>query len=249
MRPRRSRHASSDVAYAGCRQRRRPDAVPGAWARPRDARRRRLGHAGIYSAGVTRGVAGAVVGDSNPGRNAEQDDHRPGRLREHLQEPADILGRALVQDHHDERRQADRLRYRPDREQHGLRPARVHDQRGQGRVRRLYRVGADDHVGHALQQRPMAPPVATSEPLGCPCTSTARESGRARPTSRRPTTVTGASAATTSAAGPSRPTSSDVNGTVDEVAIHRRAGRRPVGLGEAAAWLPTSRTPPTTTHG
>jgi hypothetical protein len=40
---------------------------------------------------------------------------------------------------------------------------------------------------------------------------------------RRPTTVTGASAATTSAAGPSRPTSSYVNGTVDEVAIYSRA--------------------------
>jgi hypothetical protein len=41
------------------------------------------------------------------------------------------------------------------------------------------------------------------------------------------------SAATTSAAGPSRPTSSYVNGTVDEVAIYSRAL---IGLGQVGAW-------------
>jgi hypothetical protein len=168
---------------------------------------------------VTRGVAGAITGDSNPAVTLNGTSTGLVAFREHLQQPGTfsvelwfktittsggkLTGFGTAQTGNSTR--YDRHVYMPNA---GTLVFGVWT----GRRRRSRRPRPTTTANGTTWSPP-------SEPLACPCTSTARESERARPTSRRPTTVTGASAATTSAAGPSRPTSSYVNGTVDEVAM------------------------------
>ena len=73
------------------------------------------------------------------------------------QQPDGLLRGAVVQDHDELRRQADRVRQRPVGQQRGLRPARLHVRRRPPAVRRLDRVHECHRHAPGLQRRQLAP--------------------------------------------------------------------------------------------
>ena len=81
---------------------------------------------GNYVGGVTQGAPGALGATGTRGDLRRQ--HRQRHLDQPDRRPEPVRAGAVVQHHDHQRRQADRLRQRPDRKQRQLRQARLHDQ-------------------------------------------------------------------------------------------------------------------------